>query len=131
MAKGHRSQIKKERNAVKDTRPKAEAKYVRLSDTKARIVLEQIKGKGVNEAEAILAYSPRYAAYVVGKVLHSAIANGENNLGMDKDKLYVQEVFANKGSAHYSRFRIRPRAKGRAYRIERKVSHISIVLNER
>lgn len=131
MAKGHRSQIKKERNAVKDTRPKAEAKYVRISDAKARIVLEQIKGKGVNEAEALLAYSARYAAYVIGKVLHSAIANAENNLGMDKNKLYVQEVFANKGTAHYSRFRIRPRAQGRAYRIERKMSHISVILNER
>lgn len=131
MAKGHRSQIKKDRNAVKDTRPKAHAKYVRLSDTKARIVLEQIKGKGVNEAEALLVYSPRYAAYVIGKVLHSAVANAENNMGMDKDKLYVQEVFANRGSSHYSRFRLRPRAKGRAYRIERKVSHISIILNER
>jgi len=131
VAKGHRSQIKKERNEQKDMRPKAHAKYVRISDTKARIVLEQIKGKGINEAQAILAYSPRFAAEIISKVLHSAVANAEHNLGMDTAKLYVQEVIANKGSAHYSRFRLRPRAQGRGYRIERKMSHISIILNER
>jgi large subunit ribosomal protein L22 len=132
MAKGHRSQIKKERNAAnKETRPRAHAKYVRISDSKARIVLEQIKGKGVHEARAILKHSPRYAADIIYKVLNSAVANAENNLGMDIDSLYVQEVYANKGSAHYSRWRLRPRAKGRAYRIERKMSHISVILNKK
>jgi large subunit ribosomal protein L22 len=132
MAKGHRSQIKKERNEQnKDTRPKAHAKYIKLSDTKARIVLEQIKGKPVREAEALLAYSPRYAAYVIGKTLHSAIANAENNQGLSPEKLYVQEAVASRGSAHYSRFRLRARARGRAYRIERKLCHISIILNEK
>ncbi len=129
MAKGHRSQIKKERNETnKDKRPKAHAKYVRLSDTKARIVLEQIKGKDVGTALSILMYSPRYAADVIEKVLKSAIANAENNLGMDVNKLFVEEVIANQGPTMK---RIRPVSKGRAYRILKKTSHISIILNER
>ena len=132
MAKGHRSQIKKERNKEnRDNRPQAHAKYVRISDTKARIVLDTIKGKGVAEARAILTYSPRYAADIALKVLNSAIANAEHNLGMDEDKLFVQEVRANKGKSHYSRWRLNPRAKGRGNRIERKVSHVSIILNEK
>lgn len=128
MAKGHRTQIKKERNAIKDNRPKAHANFVRISDRKARIVLEQIKGKGVGESLAILAYSPRYAADLIEKVLKSAIANAENNLGMDVTKLYVQEVFANQGPTLK---RIRPRAQGRAYGIKKRTSHISIILNEK
>ncbi|MCL2698817.1 MAG: 50S ribosomal protein L22 [Defluviitaleaceae bacterium] len=128
MSSGHRTQIKKERNAVKDMRPKAHARYIRLSDTKARIVLDQIKGKDVDTALGILTYSPRYAADVIEKLLKSAMANAENNLGMDVSKLYVQEVIANQGPTLK---RIRPRAQGRAYRIEKKTCHISIILNER
>jgi len=129
VAKGHRSQIKKERNIQnKDTRPKAHAKFVRVSDTKARIVLEQIKDKDINTATALLAYSPRYAAEVIGKILKSAVANAENNLGMDTSKLFVEEVIANQGPTMK---RIRPKAKGRAYKILKRTSHISIILNER
>jgi large subunit ribosomal protein L22 len=112
-------------------RPQAHAKYVRISDTKARIVLDSIKGKGINEARAILTYSPRYAAEIALKVLNSAVANAEHNLHLDAEKLFVQEVHANRGSSHYSRWRLRPRAKGRANRIERKMSHISIILSEK
>lgn len=128
MAKGHRTQIKKERNAEKDVRPKAHAMFVRVSDTKARIVLEQIKGRDVAAALGILKYSPRYAAGIIEKVLKSAIANAENNRGLDAEKLYVEEVFANQGPTMK---RIQPRAQGRAYRINKKTSHISIILNER
>ena len=129
MAKGHRSQIKKERKEKnRDNRPKAHARFVRVSDTKARIVLNQIKGKDIAMAKGLLTYSPRYAADVILKVLNSAVANAENNLGMDVDKLFVEEVFANQGPTMK---RIRPRAKGRAYRILKKTSHISIILNER
>jgi large subunit ribosomal protein L22 len=131
MAKGHRSQIKKERNAQKDTRPKAHGKFLRISDIKARIVLEQIKGKKISDAMAILEYSPRYASYLISKILKSAVANAENNMGLDQEKLFVESAVANRGSSHGSRFRLRPRAKGRGYRIERKFSHISIILNER
>ncbi len=128
MAKGHRSQDKKERNEIKDTRPKAHHNFARVSDTKARIVLEQIKGKDVATAIGLLRYSPRYAADLIEKVLRSAIANAENNLNMDVSKLFVEEVFANQGPTMK---RIRPRAQGRAYRINKRTSHISIVLNER
>ncbi len=128
MSKGHRSQIKKERNAVKDNRPHASVKYVRLSDTKARIVLEQIKGKDIGTALSILAHSPRYASSVIEKVLKSAIANADHNLGLDLENLYVQEVFADQGPTLK---RIRPRAKGTAYRINKKTCHVSIYLNER
>ena len=128
MAKGHRSQIKRERNEQKDMRPKAHAKFVRLSPSKAKIVLDQIKGKDVLTAAGLLRYSPRYASEVIYKVLNSAVANAENNLGMDTDKLFVEEAFANQGPTMK---RIRPESKGRAYRILKKTSHISIVLNER
>ncbi|MBZ4668652.1 MAG: large subunit ribosomal protein [Epulopiscium sp.] len=128
MAKGHRSQIKRARNENKDTRPKAHVKYARVSATKAKIVLDTIKGKGAGEALAILAYTPRYAARIIEKVLKSAVANAENNYGMDVSKLYVEEAYANQGPKLK---RIRPRAQGRAYRIEKHTSHISIVLNER
>ena len=129
MAKGHRSQIKKERNdANKEKRPMAKVMYARLSDRKARIVLEQIKGKDVAVAAAILAYSPRYASDVIAKVLKSAVANAENNLGMDPQNLYVQEVFADQGPTLK---RMQPRAKGSAYRILKRTSHISVILNER
>jgi len=132
MSKGHRSQIKSDRNEQnKDNRPKAHAKFIRLSDQKAKIVLDQIKGKKVAEAASILIHSPRYAAEIILKVLKSAIANAEHNLNMDAEGLYVQEAYAGRGSSHYSRFRLRARARGRGNRIERKMSHISIVLNEK
>jgi len=129
MAKGHRSQIKKERNIdTKDRRPQASAKYVGIPATKAKIVLDQIKGKDVTTAAALLNYSPRFAAEIIVKVLKSAVANAENNLGMDVSKLYVEEVSADQGPTMK---RIRPRAQGRAYRILKRSSHISIILNER
>ena len=129
MPKGSRSQYKQTRNREnKETRPHAHHMFARISDTKARIVLEQIKGKGIEEAAAILDYSPRYGAYLVAKVLKSATANAEENLGMDKSDLFVEEVIANQGPTLK---RIQPRAKGRAYRINKKMSHITIILNER
>ena len=98
MAKGHRSQIKKERNiATQEKRPHATAKYVGIPAPKAKIVLDQIKGKDVATAAAMLNYSPRLAAEIIGKVLKSAVANAENNLGMDVSKLYVEEVSADQG----------------------------------
>lgn len=129
MAKGHRSQVKKERNVeTKDRRPQAHAKYVGIPASKAKIVLDQIKGKDVATAAALLNYSPRYAAEIIGKVLKSAVANAENNLGMDVSKLYVEEVIAGQGPTMK---RIRPRAQGRAYRILKRSCHISVILNER
>ena len=129
MSKVHRSQVKRDRNEQnKDRRAQAHAKFVRVSDTKARIVLEQIKGKSIGEAMAILAYSPRYAAEIIEKVLKSAVANAENNLELDVNYLYVADVFANQGPTLK---RIRPRAQCRAYRINKKTAHISIYLDEK
>lgn len=128
MAKGHRSQIKRERNANVDPRPSAKLSYARVSVQKACFVLDAIRGKDVQSALAILAYNPRYASGLIEKLLKSAIANAEHNNSMDKDRLYIEECYANKGPTMK---RVKPRAQGRAYRIEKRMSHITIVLNER
>lgn len=128
MAKGHRSQIKRERNENKDTRPKAKVSFARVSPTKAKIVLDTIKGKDVVSALGILAYTPRNGARIIEKLLKSAIANAENNSGLNPETLYIDEAFANKGPTLK---RIRPRAQGRAFRIEKKTSHITIILNNK
>lgn len=133
MAKGHRSQIKRERNAQKDLRPRAKVSYARIAPLKARIVLDMIKGKDAQTASAILAATPNDGAKIIGKVLASAIANAEyasteRNMDINVSKLYVQECFANQGTTMK---RIRPRSQGRADRILKKTSHITIILNER
>lgn len=129
MAKGHRSQIKRDRNENnRDTRPKAKLSYARVSVQKACFVLDAIRGKDVQTALGILAYNPRYASTLIEKLLKSAIANAENNMGLDSSNLYIQECFANCAPTMK---RIRPRAQGRAYRILKRTSHITIVLNER
>ncbi|MBO5426147.1 MAG: 50S ribosomal protein L22 [Lachnospiraceae bacterium] len=128
MAKGHRSQIKRLRNENKDTRPKATVSYARISVTKACFVLDAIRGKDVTSALGILAYNNRYASKVIEKLLKSAIANAENNNGMKAEDLYIAECYANKGPTMK---RVQPRAQGRAYRIEKRTSHITIVLDER
>ena len=128
MAKGHRSQIKRERNAQKDTRPSAKLSYARVSVQKACFVLDAIRGKDVDTAIAILEYNPRYASGLVKKLIESAAANAENNLGLDRENLYVAECYANKGPTMK---RIQPRALGRAYRIEKRTGHITVVLDER
>ena len=128
MAKGHRSQIKRERNAQKDTRPSAKLSYARIPVQKACFVLDAIRGKDVTSALAILEYNPRYASGVIKKLLESAVANAENNNGMNAANLYIEECYANNGPIMK---RVRPRAQGRAYRIEKRMSHITIVLNEK
>ena len=131
MAKGHRSQIKRERNSQKDTRPSAKLSYARMSVQKACFVLDAIRGKDVQTALAIVTYNPRYASSIIEKLLKSAIANAENNhpdKNYSLENLYVAECYANKGPTMK---RIRPRAQGRAYRIEKRMSHITVVLDER
>ena len=128
MAKGHRSQIKRERNANKDTRPSAKLSFARISVQKACYVLDAIRGRKVGEALGILTYNPRYGASIIKKLLESAIANAQNNNGMNPENLVVAEGYANKGPTMK---RVRPRAQGRAYRIEKRLSHITIVLEER
>jgi len=127
MAKGHRSQIKRERNENKDNRASAKLAFARISVQKACFVLDAIRGKDVQTAIGILAYNPRYASSVIEKLVKSAMANAEVK-DMDPAKLYVDECFANQGPIMK---RIRPRARGTAYRIEKRMSHITVVLNER
>ncbi|MBU3215737.1 50S ribosomal protein L22 [Clostridium estertheticum] len=107
---------------------KAIAKYVRTSSMKMGIVLGLIRGKNVNEAFAILQYTPKNAAEVVNKVLKSAVANAENNLNLDINRLYVAEAYACQGPTLK---RFRPRAQGRAYRIRKRSSHVTIIVTER
>ena len=128
MAKGHRSQVKRARNAQKDTRPSAKLSYARVPVQKACFVLDAIRGKDVQTALGIVTYNPRYGSELIAKLLKSAIANAENNNGMNAENLYVEECYANKGPTMK---RVRPRAQGRAYRIEKRMSHITIVLNEK
>ena len=128
MAKGHRSQIKRQRNENKDTRTSATLSYARVSVQKACFVLDAIRGKDLNTAIGIVTYNPRYASTLIKKLLECARANAENNNGMNPDNLFVEECYANKGPTMK---RIKPRAQGRAYRIEKRMSHITVVLNER
>ena len=110
----------------KDRRPKAVARYVRISPYKVRIVLDIIRGKGYREAVAILENTPKSASEPIKKVLMSAAANAENNLGLSKDNLYVAACFADQGPTLK---RVRPVSKGRAYRILKRTSHITVILD--
>jgi hypothetical protein len=128
MSKGHRSQIKRERNKVKDLRPSAKLSFARIPVQKACFVLDAIRGKDLDSALAIVMYNPRYASTVIEKLLKSAAANAENNNHMDISKLYVAECYASNGPIMK---RVKPRAQGRAYRIEKRMSHITVILDER
>ena len=126
--KVHRSQFKRERNAKNDKRPSAKLSYARIPVQKACFVLDAIRGKDVKTALGILAYNPRYASGVIKKLVESAIANAENNNNLQADKLYIAECYASNGPIMK---RVHPRAQGRAYRIFKRMSHITVVLDER
>ena len=99
MSKGHRSQVKRERNEQnRDRRPSATLSNARVSNRKASFVLDAIRGKGVKEAVGIVTYNPRYASRLIKKLLESAIANAKNNNQMDEEKLYVAECFVSSTS---------------------------------
>ncbi len=110
-----------------DKRPHATAKYIRISSRKVKAVIDLIRGKSVKEAEAILQYTPKSATEPVAKLLKSAVANAENNLEMNREELYVAEIYANQGPTLK---RFRPRAHGRASSIRKRTSHITIVLDQ-
>lgn len=116
-----------QRKENRDTRPYAKAQYVRISARKVKIVIDQIRGKQVDEAAAILLLTPKAASEPVSKVLKSAVANAENNQGLSRDNLFVAEVFADQGPTLK---RYRPRAQGRAMRIRKRTSHITIILDQ-
>ena len=127
MAKGHRSQVKKQRNIEnKDKRPQATAKYVGIPASKAKIVLDQIVGKDAKTAAALLQYNPRLAATIDIRIVSYGYCRKQ--FRYDVSKLYVEEVIAGQGPTLK---RVRPRAQGRAYKILKRSCHISIILNER
>ena len=106
----------------------ATLKYARISSRKVKIVADLIRGKQVDEALAIIKFTPKASSEILEKLLKSAIANAENNHGMKSNNLYVAEIYANQGPTLR---RIRPAAKGSAVRIRKRTSHITIVLKER
>ena len=107
---------------------KATAKYVRVSARKAGQICDLVRGKNVDEALAILKFTPREAASIIAKVVASAKANAENNHEMDTDKLYIASIVANQGPTMK---RYMPRAQGRACEIRKRTSHIEVVLKEK
>ncbi len=107
---------------------KATVKFIRISPRKVGILCDLIRGKSVADASAILALTPKAAAEPLGKLVRSAAANAENNHGMDPEKLYVAETYATPGPIIK---RFRPRAQGRAFRINKRTSHITVVLKEK
>jgi len=107
---------------------KAIAKYVRISPRKVNIVLSLIRGKNIKEALAILKFTPKSASEVIAKVLSSAVANAENNHEMNPDNLFISETYADSGPTLK---RFQPHAQGRAFRINKRTSHITVVVKEK
>ncbi len=107
---------------------RAVIRYARISSRKVKIVLDLIKNKGIDEAYGIIKYTPKAASEVLYKLLKSAEANASNNNGLNRDELYVAEAFATQGPTLK---RIMPRAQGRANRIRKRTSHITLVLKEK
>lgn len=106
----------------------AQARTVRIAPRKVRLVVDLIRGKQVGEAYAILKHTPKAASPVVEKVLKSAIANADHNLNLDVNSLFIKEAFVNEGPTLK---RFRPRAQGRASQINKRTSHITIVVAEK
>ena len=107
---------------------RAVVKYARISPRKVKIVLDLIRNKPVGVAMGIIKNTPKAASEYLEKLLKSAIANAENNHNMDVNKLYVSECFASQGPTLK---RVQPRARGRAFRILKRTSHITVVLKEK
>ncbi len=127
-----RSVYHKYRKEEEARKPKIEAravaKYIRISPRKARSTINAIRGKDVNEAFAILTFSPKKAARIIYKVLQSAVANAVNNFGLNEDNLYVAEAYVNDGPRLK---RLWPRGRGRADIIQHRYSHITVVVRDR
>ena len=107
---------------------RAVARYVRIAPRKARLVIDLIRGKSVDEALAILRFTPRAASPIIEKVLRSAVANAEHNYNMDRNRLYVEKAYVDEGPTMK---RYRPRARGMASRINKRTSHITVVVAEK
>ena len=114
--------------AEEPSRAVARARYVRVTPMKVRRVVELIRGRSAQEALAVLEFAPQAASGPVSKVLASAMANAENNLDLDPDTLVVARAFVDEGPTLK---RFRPRAQGRAYRIRKRTSHITVIVESR
>lgn len=115
-----------QRRANADTRPRAIAKFIRISPNKVRVVLDIIRGKALGEALALLENTPKAASEILMKLVNSAAANAENNLNMSRNDLVIAECYADAGPILK---RIQPTAKGRAFRINKRTSHITVILD--
>ncbi len=107
---------------------RAKLSYARIAPRKVKIVIDLVRNKPVGVALGILKNTPKAASAIVEKLINSAIANAENNHNMSADNLYVKEIYANPGPILK---RIQPRAQGRAFRINKRTSHITVVLAEK
>jgi large subunit ribosomal protein L22 len=106
---------------------RAVAKFVRVSPQKIRLIMDEVRGKKVDEALNMLAFTPNKGAGILKKLINSAVANAEQNAGADVDKLYISKIFADEGPTLK---RFRPRAMGRATRILKRSSHLTVILDE-
>ena len=113
---------------IAEKEARATLKYSRISASKVKIVADLVRGKDVDEALAIVKFTPKASSEILEKLLKSAIANAENNHDMKHENLYVAEIYANQGPTLK---RIRPAAKGSAVRIRKRTSHVTIVLREK
>lgn len=127
MAKASRQQKEVEK-AEKAESAFATSRYVRVSARKMRLVADQVRGKKIAEARSVLAFSTKAAAKVVDKTIASAAANAENNHDLSGDELYVRSIYVNEGPTLK---RFRPRAMGRATKIRKRTSHLTVELAER
>jgi large subunit ribosomal protein L22 len=126
--KGHRENRKKNRGRkVEDNQARAVAKFVRVPPRKARLVIDEVRGRYASEALAFLRFIPNRAAGFISKVVASAVANAVNNHDLDLDRLKVVECRVDEGPRMK---RVQPRAQGRAYRILKRMSHITVTVQE-
>ena len=114
------------RKQTKDLRPTAITKHVRISSSKVRIVMDLVRGKKYNEAVAILKNTPNVAAEPILKTVMSAAANGEHNRGLNKEDMFVAEIYATQGPTLK---RLNIRARGRVDRILKRTSHITVIMD--
>lgn len=106
---------------------RAVARYIRISPRKVRLMMDEIRGRKIEEALNQLSFAPQKGAFILKKLINSAVANAEQNFEMDVDKLYIKRVFADEGPTLK---RFRPRAMGRAAKIRKRTSHLTVVLDE-
>jgi len=106
---------------------RAVAKHIRISPRKVRLLMDQVRGKKVEAALNMLSFAPQKGAPILSKLINSAVANAEQNAGIDVDNLYINRIFADEGPTLK---RFRPRAMGRATRIRKRSSHLTVILDE-